>query len=87
MSYSAAPWDAYVVLPMGCSIDIVRGAWTNAPGALAWATANKAIYVPHRVTAPILVKRLWFAGNNATGNVDVGIYTLAGTKIVTTGAV
>ena len=50
-------------------------------------TAKKVLYVPIRVPVPVLVDQLFVMNGSAvSGNVDVGIYTLAGTKIASSGS-
>ena len=87
-------WDAPV---LGNLITITSaspesvGAPVNI-GTLAsatWPTANKAIFMPFRVfhSQGITVLVLaWMNGATATGNVDMGIYDAAGTKLVSTGS-
>lgn len=53
----------------------------------AYISANRAIYIPFSVSSPILVVKLWsFNGATASGNIDVGIYDTAGTKIISSGS-
>lgn len=48
----------------------------NTPGSAAWPAANRAIYIPFKVSEPILVKRLFvYNGATASGNADIGIYS------------
>jgi len=52
----------------------------------AWPTANKAVFVPYAVSAPILITRLgWTNGGTVSGNADVGIYDSTGKRIVSAG--
>lgn len=52
-----------------------------------WPTANRAYLFPFRTERPAIVKQLfWENGAAVSGNVDCGIYTLDGTRIVSTGA-
>lgn len=57
-------------------------------GSAVWTAANRAIFVPFRLTRAKPVTKL-FAHNGATasGNLDIGIYTIDGTRIVSTGSV
>jgi hypothetical protein len=55
---------------------------TNA----AW-TANRAVYMPVLVENPITVTDMGFLVNTQSGNVDAGIYSWNGAKIVTTGSI
>ncbi len=57
-----------------------------ARGGAAWPSANRAIFVPVVVSAPITIVKMFI--ENATtvsGNVDVGIYTTEGVRLVSSG--
>ncbi len=55
--------------------------------ATNWLTANEARFVPFVVKAPMTAKLLWcFNGSAVSGNVDMGIYTKGGTKLVSIGS-
>lgn len=55
--------------------------------SVAWPTANKAIYMPVLLAEPLLVTQMWVEnGATASGNIDVGIYDEAGTRIVSSGS-
>lgn len=57
------------------------------PGSLTMAAANQAIYVPVIVRSPSLVTKLWYANDvTATGNYDIGLYDVAGTRILARGS-
>lgn len=57
-------------------------------GTMNWPTANLAIFVPFRLSGPYLVKKiLWANGATAAGNIDVGVYSIGGARIFTTGSV
>lgn len=59
----------------GCGVlHISHGNWT-------WPAANRALFIPFRLSVPFLVKRLFWQNGNTTGSVDMGIYTLDGTLI------
>lgn len=52
-----------------------------------WAVANQAVYVPISVNTPITVKKMaWLNGAISSGNIDVGIYDAAGTRLVSSGS-
>lgn len=64
---------------------IAGGVGSFASGA--WPTANLAIAVPFTVTAPYVVRRVWSDnGATASGNIDIGIFSLDGTKIASCGS-
>ena len=57
------------------------------PLRAVWPTANKALYVPFRIGKPVLVKKLFLInGATVSGNVDVGIYDAAGTRLISAGS-
>lgn len=58
------------------------------PTSAAWATANQARYVPFRLlTGGLVLKLVTYNGATAAGNTDVGIFTRAGVKLISSGAV
>ena len=60
----------------------------GAPASAAWASANAAVFVPFRIGAPMIVQKLaWANGATLGGNVDIGIYDEAGTRIVSSGSI
>lgn len=57
------------------------------PGSGAWPAANDAIFVPMSLRFPAMALRMWIInGATATGNVDVGLYTMGGDRIVSIGS-
>lgn len=57
-----------------------------APTATTWGTADRAVFMPFRLVHPVIICKLgWFNGTNTTGDADAGIYSRAGTRIVSTG--
>jgi hypothetical protein len=83
VSYSA---PNRLLLPARHSIDTLADSGLphkDNGAAGAWPSANLAIYVPIIVLSRILVRKLWFAaGTTATGNVDMALYDLTGTAVV-----
>lgn len=61
----------------------------NAQNATAiWPAALRALYCPVKVLFPLTVyKMAWLNGSVVAGNVDVGIYDVNGTRLVSTGMV
>jgi hypothetical protein len=52
-----------------------------------WPTANKAIFVPFILARSFTVVQIgFFNGSAVSGNVDVGIYDEAGTRLVSSGS-
>lgn len=53
----------------------------------AWPAANLAIYIPFYVQTPVTVYQIaWDNGATLGGNVDVGIYNYALTRLVSSGS-
>lgn len=77
------------ILSLGGNVGMMAGALTggSTPGSLVYPVANDAILVPFYLQQNTLIKRLFWANGNAnSGNVDMGIYTADGAKIITTGS-
>lgn len=75
------PVSTYDMLGVGPNIG------GNVPTAQGWPAVNLALYIPFRLSIPVLVAQLFaLIGSITTGNVDVGIYSAGGTKIVSSGA-
>lgn len=52
-----------------------------------YPTANLAIYIPFVIDEPLTVQRLfWANGTVASGNVDIGVYSVDGTRLVSSGS-
>ena len=60
---------------------------STAPVSGTWPAANRAIYIPFTLYGPETVRKM-FCGNGGavSGNVDVGIYNAAGTRLVSSGS-
>ena len=72
---------------MGPFIAHVQGTVLPSIASAVWPTANKAMYMPFWLAQPIIVVKLFcLNGAAVSGNVDMGIYDAAGTKIVSTGS-
>lgn len=60
----------------------VGPSWLSLP----WAANNRAQYAPISVPSRFTVARFLVAnGGNATGNVDVGLYSITGNLLISTG--
>lgn len=57
------------------------------PAAVAWPTADKALFFPFELFEPTRFVRLYTYNSTVSGNADIGIYTEDGTRIVSTGSV
>lgn len=69
---------------LGIEINALTGGLTPASGA--YGVANDAVFTPLYLQWPVRVKRLWVAnGATVNGNLDVGIYSVGGTRLVSAG--
>jgi hypothetical protein len=60
----------------------------GAGASATWPTANKAFYFPFYLYRPEVITRVFVVnGATAANNWDVGIYTAAGARIISSGAV
>ncbi len=87
-------WPNQLVLPYG---DIVitpisscgagMGIAAATPSSAAWPTANTAYYIPFRIPHGMIVANM-FIINGATinGNLDIGIYSTDGTRLISSGS-
>lgn len=67
---------------MGVTFFTGGAAWT----ARQWPANNRAVYVPIVIPSYFTIARFMVAnGTNATGNVDVGLYSFTGTRLISTG--
>ena len=61
----------------------------NNFASATWVAANRALFIPFSLQVPIVAKKL-FVANATTGipndNIDVGIYSADGTRIVSAGS-
>jgi len=70
---------------LGVAIGAVTGG--SSPGSAAFPAANDAIFVPFVIQSATPIKRLFSAnGTVASGNIDVGIYSEDGARIVSAGS-
>lgn len=69
------------------SCDMRGLAVTANPASAAWAAANQAIYIPIEIRSPYLLALFfWGNGSTASSNCDVGLYTVGGSRIASTGS-
>ncbi len=68
------------------SVAIFNSVITAGGGAALWPSANLALYFPFRLSAPYVMRTMWWANGTAVaGSVDAGIYGRDGTKLYSTG--
>lgn len=66
----------------------MRNFATGQPASTAWVTANEAVFVPMSIRAPFYCTQVWWLnGGTLSGNVDVGLYTIGGTRLLSGGSV
>lgn len=62
-------------------------AYFGTYGSRPFPVANTAIFVPFTVDEPVTAYKMSMAtGNTASGNLDLGIYDLYGTRLVSSGS-
>lgn len=60
---------------------------TSGPSNAVWPAANRALFVPFEVWSPMIAKKIAVLnGATVAANVDLGIYNLSGTRLVSTGS-
>lgn len=66
----------------------VCGVLSAAVGVFNWPATDRALYLPLTIPWAYPVARVfWANGSTPTGNMDFGLYTVDGGKIITTGKV
>ena len=65
-----------------CASCLLNGTYASG----AWPAANRAIFIPFRLPkAQTVVQLASLNGTAVSGNVDMGIYTMGGSKVVSIG--
>ena len=78
------PWS---LESMGVFLLHLAGTAIHNFASAAWPSANRAIFIPFHLDEPTIITAIGVPnGATATGNFDVGIYDVAGTKIVSSGS-
>jgi hypothetical protein len=58
----------------------------GTPASQNFVTANLAVFIPFWVPEPVVITKMgWGNGAAVAGNIDVGIYSEAGTRLVSSG--
>lgn len=53
----------------------------------AWVAANRAIFTPVTLPCPFTVRSVWsYNGSSVAGNIDIGVYSLDGALILSSGS-
>ena len=92
MSYRPAPfaYRGYEVISAISSEalgpEFTRALALASPSSSTWV-ANLAVFVPFGLSRPFLVREVWWYNGSAAGNnVDVGVYSTAGTRLFSLGS-
>lgn len=56
------------------------------PSSTTWPAANRAIFVPFTLYEPATIAIMWHSNGVASGNLDLGIYSIDGTRIISKGS-
>lgn len=77
------PWSAE---SLGPALAALAGLNRQQSASGAWPAANTAIFIPFSLTELMTALKITYLINAASGNVDAGIYSLGGTRIVSKGS-
>lgn len=70
-----------------CMGDLPLGQGQSTISSVAWPTANLALFYPFRITRRHnYVRALVANGTVVSGNIDIGVYNTAGTRLFSTGS-
>jgi len=71
----------------GAAIELHSHAQTLTGDAGTYSTADRALYVPMKIPHTINVNKVWWTNGSAVaGNIDVGVFTTGGTRMVSSGS-
>lgn len=77
-------WSDYFMSKEGAGlIPTLAG---RAGASTSWGTANRAMYLPFSIPWPYPVKRVFWGNGSVAGNMDLGIYTMAGKRLFSAGS-
>lgn len=86
MKYKISPTIG-TLSPESCGCFAITGQLSSPVSTTNWFQANAGVFVPFTVVRPTIVTRIYVDnGNTVSGNIDVGIYTLRGARIVSNGS-
>lgn len=78
------PWSMESI---GGGLQTIGNTIGNSTGSAAWPSANAAIFVPFWVfTTTTFLRMFLYHGSGAAGNVDMGVYDAAGTRLMSLGS-
>ena len=79
--------------PMGMSISCIgiygmgQRLFNASPVSTAWPLGNLSLFIPFRIGCPVVVVNLGVQnGTTVSGNIDVGIYSVDGVRLVSSGS-
>jgi hypothetical protein len=78
-----SPSPALMTTPQAAPVCTYFSNTANQP----WTVANKAIFVPFIIDDPVTAYAITFETLTGTDNLDMGIYDLRGTRLVSTGSI
>lgn len=80
--------DPIVVIDVSRDACGMFGTVWGVPSSVVWPSANRAFFLPFRLSRPFVATLLWWLnGATVSGNVDCGIYSADGRRIVSAGGV
>lgn len=86
--FSGLPAGGVTILssfgPATCGFDI--NTWGAPTAGAVWPSANRALYTAVLVEVPLVAKKIAVLPTVQSGNLDVGIYTEDGTRLVSMGS-
>ena len=78
-------WDSVIIGPPSV-LSLQPGLLTTFASGV-WPAANRALYVPFRVPRALAIANAWILNGATNGNnFDIGIYTMGGVKLGSTGS-
>lgn len=69
-----------------CSIGSIPIGGGIITAGTAWPSNNLGIFVPFRIAQPFTFSKMGIVVSSASGNLDLGVYSADGTKIVSSGS-
>lgn len=91
MTYRPASRSSHAVTtvhsPLSSMVEIAMAAQQGAGASAVWPAANRAIYVPFYLVERMTATKMFVSNGAAvSGNIDLGIYNAAGTRLVSSGS-
>jgi hypothetical protein len=77
------PWSLESI---GCGIISMGGTTLYNASGTAYPTANLALFIPFAATKRMIAVKMFSINGTQSGNIDVGIYDIAGRRLVSMGS-